>query len=528
MPFILNITLLFFLLSSATAASERNYDVLHYDIAISLDDSSASIRGTVTILLRTTSPADSLVLDFVGLHVDGVALENAHLSFRHHQDSLIVRFPQSRGGQDTLALRIDYRGVPADGLIIRRNKHRRRTAFADNWPNRARFWFPGRDHPSDKATVDFSITAPQRYAVIANGRLQRIRNNLDGTRTTRYTMPVPLPTYCMVFGMAEFDRVFIPGPVPISYWSYPEDSEDARQEFRRAGDMLRYFIDRFGPYPFTKLALVQSSTRFGGMENAGAIFFAEQSIGTVRSIEGTVAHEIAHQWFGDWLTPADWQHLWLSEGFATYFGMQFFEIADGEEAFRRLLRDRRRTYLANRSLHEQPILTEKPDNLMRLLNANNYTKAGWVLHMLRVEMGDQAFWQGIRNYVEEFQGGNITTEDFQRAMQKYSPVPLARFFRQWIFEPGVPELRISTQWLKEKKRMLIEITQEQKTPLKQFDLQLAFLGKGGRRSVHAIRIEKRVTRADLALPFPPEQIIPDPNVRLLAAFHLQEKDDQPR
>ncbi len=515
------ILLIFLALTPALPAQNtRGIDVLHYDIAITIDDSSAVIRGETRLQLRMTAPADSLVLDFAGLSVTEVRAAGTAAAFSHRADSLVIRPATQLTARDTLSLSIRYSGQPADGLIIRPNKHGRRSIFADNWPNRARFWFPGHDHPSDKATVTFRITAPQHFAVIANGRLQRIRNNLDGTRTTSYSTPVALPTYCMVFGAAEFDRIFIPGPVPISYWSFPEDSEDARREFRRAGEMLRYYTKRFGPYPFTKLALVQSSTRFGGMENAGAIFFAEQSIGAPGSIEETVAHEIAHQWFGDWLTPEDWQHLWLSEGFATYFGMQFFEFADGTQAFHDLLKNRRKRYLSARSLHEKPILARKPENLMHLLNANNYTKAGWVLHMLRSEMGDSAFWRGIKSYVAEFQGRNVSSADFQRTMQQYSPVPLGRFFQQWIAGAGIPELLISTRWQKKEKRLQIEVVQEQKTPLMQLPLQLAVHSEG-RSTLHELQLTERITRSSLPLPKKPERIVADPNVRLLAAFRFE-------
>jgi aminopeptidase N len=226
---------------------------------------------------------------------------------------------------------------------------------------------------------------------------------------------------------------------------YPEDVEKAAPSFRRAAEMVDWFTETIGPYPFEKLANVQSATRFGGMENASAIFYSERGIASGRSIEGTVSHEIAHQWFGDAVTEADWHHLWLSEGFATYFGALFFEAADGVEDFRGRMEQSRQRVLGSADT-DRPIVDEEETDLFALLNDNNYPKGGWVLHMLRGLIGDEAFFAGIRAYYARHVHSAVLSEDFRAVMEEASGRELDWFFEQWLHAPGYPTFEVATEW----------------------------------------------------------------------------------
>ena len=211
-------------------------------------------------------------------------------------------------------------------------------------------------------------------------------------------MDQPIPTYLMVIGATRFAVASIDacaqggrtpqradGCVPTGFWSFPQDSANAARIFRRAGDMLAYYASLVAPYPYERLAHVQSATRFGGMENAGAIFYSDQAITRGTLSEGTVAHEIAHQWFGNAVTPARWADVWLSEGFATYFGALYFEHADGTERFRQMVDNSSAGYLRSQvtNLAIVDTLSVPGNDLLELLNANSYNKGGAVLHMLR-------------------------------------------------------------------------------------------------------------------------------------------------
>jgi aminopeptidase N len=351
---------------------------------------------------------------------------------------------------------VDYRGTPDDGLIIRNNVHGHRAAFADNWPNRARFWFPSLDHPADKATASLTILAPPGWDVVANGVRKGAPTTIerpDGStrRQFEWRITQPVSTYNMVIGAADFRVQTIGRPcfgvgrcVDVTTLLFPESVEKAAPSFQRAAAMVEYYSQLISPFPYDKLAHIQSSTRFGGMENATAIFYSEQALANGRAIEEVVAHETAHQWFGGAVTEAEWPHVWLSEGFATYFGALFFEQADGIAAFRGMMEASRRQIVASK-VNDRPIVdTTKPD-LFALLDTNAYQKAGWVLHMLRGLLGDARFFDGIRRYYRTHEHGAALTLDLQRAMEEASGVKLDDFFDQWLFHPGYPQLRVSWQ-----------------------------------------------------------------------------------
>lgn len=290
---------------------KNNFDVLHYDNSITLSEKDNTIRAQSNIKIKLNKFPNPLLLNFKDLLVDSVLFHERNLKFTQSARFLEIENPYLISKSDTVIIGIYYSGIPQDGLIIKENKYGRKSFFADNWPNRAQKWFPCKDDLNDKATVSFKITAPDKYLIIANGEQLGKVNNLNRTRTTYYLSKVDIPTYGMVFGASEFKVISDSNneELPITYWLYEEDTTNGKSEFKRARNMVKYYSMRFGEFPFSKLALVQSSTIFGGMENPGAIFFNENSIGTSKSIEKIVAHEIAHQWFGDYITESKWSHL---------------------------------------------------------------------------------------------------------------------------------------------------------------------------------------------------------------------------
>jgi aminopeptidase N len=442
-------------------------DVLHYDVEIGLGHDTDWIAGRAEVTVALTADGPTLPLDFTGLEILEVAIDGQAADYTHTDGVLRIPLP-GRAAGDTVRALVAYRGVPDDGLILRANVHGERTAFVDNWPNRTRFWLPSVDHPADKATVRFTVHAPAAWSVIANG--YRVGEPTptppdaigpsEDRRTWRWEVGVPISPYNMVIGAAEMTVRSVgtaacgrapashreDGCVDVTYWSYPEDADLAEPSFRRAAEIVDFFSETVGPFPFEKLANVQSATRFGGMENASAIFYSERAIASGRNIESTASHEIAHQWFGDAVTEADWHHLWLSEGFATYFGALFFEHAEGEADFQRRMEESRRSYIDS-NVVDRPVVDPEEHDLFALLNSNNYPKGGWVLHMLRGMLGDDAFFEGIRAYYRRFRHTAVLTEDFQRIMEEASGQDLDWFFEQWIHRPGYPILQVEERWV---------------------------------------------------------------------------------
>lgn len=441
-------------------------DVVHYEVEVGLGLGILWFEGITTISVSVEASAPMLPLDFTGLAINSVSMAGAETSYTHAEGVLRVPLAGYSSG-DTVDVTIHYEGVPDDGLIIRENMHGDPVAFVDNWPNRARFWLPSLDHPADKATVRYTVHAPTEWKVIANGHLTADAHpspqNAIGPEGDRHTwtweVGVPISPYNMAIGAADFEVRTVglaacgnapashrdDGCVEVTYWVFPQDVENAARSFRRAAEMVDHFTDVVGPFPFEKLANVQSVTRFGGMENASAIFYSEQSIASGRDIEGTVSHEIAHQWFGDAITEANWHHLWLSEGFATYFGAQFFEANDGVEDFRQRMEQSRQRILQPGEA-DRPIYDPTETDLFALLNTNNYPKGAWVLHMLRGIVGDDDFLAGIKEYYRRHLHSAVLTEDFRAVMEEVSGRDLEWFFRQWIYEPGYPTLEVTQSW----------------------------------------------------------------------------------
>jgi aminopeptidase N len=477
--------------AQAPDASEypQPFDALHYSIRLTLLSTGSRITGSTDIRLAVGAPrADTMVLDFTGLQITGVEVDGVRTQARHENGKLFVPVPAGVSSGQELRVRVDYAGTPDDGLIIRKNVHGTLAVFADNWPNRARFWFPAIDHPADKATASFTVVAPADWLVVANGHLVETGDAEASTAGTtevsagrrRWTWDIlePISTYNMVVGAATFDRHVVGSVcvtaqrcIEVTTYLFPEDRVKAAPSFRRAVQMIEYYSGLVAPFPYGKLAHVQSFTRFGGMENATAIFYSEQSIAQGGDIEGTVAHETAHQWFGNAVTPADWSHLWLSEGFASYFGMLFFEHADGVEQLRQRL-ERDRLQIVRSSVVARPIVDASETDLFTLINVNNYEKAAWVLHMLRGLVGDQAFFNGIRDYYRRYEHRTAATTDFRRAIEQAAGRELAWFFDQWLFRPGFPRLRVTSRWNAGERIATITVEQTQRSSWPTFRLPL--------------------------------------------------------
>jgi aminopeptidase N len=445
------------------------HDALHYDITLIPSDTGTHVLGEVQINWRLRSPdlvemqLDS-AMRVIRVLVDGKP--NTRLArTRYARSEGSIGVPHQKQPGDTLSTRVRYRGYVRDGLVIGKNQYGARTIFADNWPDRAHLWLPSQDHPSDKATVAFHVQAPLGQQVIANGVLEKIDTLAYENAVWHYRLDTPIPVYTMVVGVGRLSRTRLPDAacdvkcVPLSVWTYPEDSAYAvAGPFRRAGEIVEYFSRLVGPFPYPSLAHVESSTRFGGMENSTAIFYDQKRYASRTLSEVTVAHEVAHQWFGDAVTEADWHHLWLSEGFATYLSALWVAHVEGDSAFRATMRKTADTVMES-PLIQRPILDSGATDLFGLLNSNNYQKGAWVLHQLRALVGDSAFFAGLRNYYSAYRDSTALSSDFARVMSEAAGKDLEWYFAQALTQPGYPVLDIT--WKHRAKKLTLDIAQTQ-------------------------------------------------------------------
>ena len=523
--------LLALLLLAAPAAARDDYprrpdlDALVYNISVNVGETGDEITAeTVIVFITRGSNVREVALDFPGLTVDAVTEDDRPAKYERRDGRLFVTLNKARPPLATFSVGVKYHGAPTDGLYFKRNRHGDRTVFADNWPDRARHWFPAIDHPYDKAEVEFSVTAPARYDVVANGHLVETRSLQNGTRLWHWDEDVPIPVYCMVFGATEFSVIDAGGweGARLLHYLYPKDRELGLRAHGRALRMLEFYSGLVGPYPYEKLALVQSSTRFGGMENSSSIFFDEQAYDGSGRLEGTVAHEIAHQWFGDSVTEADWHDLWLSEGFATYFGALFFERADGREKFLRLMLADRERYMKDDAAVARPVHDPAVRDLFKLLNRNNYQKGAWVLHMLRRLLGDEKFFAGVRDYYRTYRDANALTEDFRRVMELHAGRPLDWFFRQWIYEPGFPAYEAAWRWDEAAKTLRLRVRQTQAGVAFRMPLDVEFRG-GDEARRETIEVKEREQSFDFKLERRPREVAIDPDEWVLKTLKLREE-----
>ncbi|HNV75579.1 MAG: M1 family metallopeptidase [Gemmatimonadetes bacterium] len=519
---------------SRTGGSRPGIDVLHYDFRVDfsprgLDD---TVRVASVVTIARTARADSLVLDLrPAMRVDETRVNGTVVTTR--RDSASVRIPLPAGVRDTLRVEVRAHGRPTDGLIVRRDSSGSWTAFADHFPDRAREWLPTVDHPSDKATVEWTVRAPAAYRVVANGELQEetpepAAGGRPEMRLTRWRSVRPLYTGVMVIGVAPFATYELgrtacglgelPGCVPQSVWITPDVRGYMPGPFGRAGDIVALYSRLVGPFPYEKLAHVQSSTRYGGMENASAIFYADKIYRGRTMSEGLIAHESAHQWFGDAVTTREWPHVWLSEGFATYFAALWSESAHGDSAFLDDMRRMRESVLADKMAMEKPIIDESLSDLRYVLNGLVYQKAGFTLHMLRREVGDSAFFRGIRAYYAKYRHGNALTSDFVAEMERSSGAKLDWFFDQWMKRPGVADLTVGWRWDEVRKSLVLTVSQGTQVP--PYRLNVAVDVTDARGKVQRVRVTipaARVATIPVALKVdtPPRSVRFDADVSLL-------------
>lgn len=520
-------------LGADTYPRQPGIDVLHYVFRLTLSETSSEIAGEATVTVRFLQDrVSALTLDLTSPSVStgmtvqsvrrggsidtpGTAADN--IPFTHLENRLrLVPPAQSKAG-DELTFTVRYRGTPADGLRIGDNIHLERTFFSENWPNNARQWLPMLDHPSDKATGEFIITAPSHYQVVANGLLIEELDLPGNTRRTHWKQSVPISSWLYAIGVARFS-VHSGGQtngVQLQTWVFPQDREQGIRLFenlsRRAMD---FFVNRIGPYSYEKLANVEAAGLNGGTEHASAIFYGEKG---VTNGNGPVVHEIAHQWWGNSVTERDWDDVWLSEGFATYFTLLFTEHDEGRDAFvDALKRSRAQVLQLEQKLPDTPVIHPNLSDMRRVLNGLVYQKGGWVLHMLRQEVGTEQFWTAIRDYYRTYRNDITSTAELRAVFERVSGRQLEWFFTQWLTRPGVPKIEGWWRYDAAKRMVEVTLTQSQSSAPFRLKLGLGIVDTFGRPpKVETVELGERQGVYTFAAASAPADVVLDPNTTLL-------------
>jgi aminopeptidase N len=300
---------------------------------------------------------------------------------------------------------------------------------------------------------------------------------------------------------------------------YPEDRDVGFRDLGQAPPILRFYEEKLGPYPYEKLANVQSTTRYGGMENAAAIFYSEEAVADGKDDTPLLAHEIAHQWYGNTVTEADWPHLWLSEGVATYLTGLYLEHARGAAALRQYMeRARRRVVRFHAGNPNTPLVDTTFSDPAELLTTNPYQKGAWVLHMLRYKLGTDTFWAGLRAYYERYRNENASTADFRAVMADVSGQELGTFFEQWTRRAGHPVIEGTWRHDAGAQECVVTLRQVQDGPPFTVLVDVAVTTDSTRATT--VSMTSRTTNARVPCSQPPSSLTLDPNVRLLGAFSM--------
>ncbi|MFY0671958.1 MAG: M1 family metallopeptidase [Bacteroidia bacterium] len=504
-------------------------DVERYTIQLDLSNFTNEIKGLATIEFAVAKPGNTIVFDLVkapdnnktGMKVLDVKMDEA-ITWNHSEDKITISKTSEFDSKKAHKLTITFEGLPADGLIISKNKHQEHTAFGDNWPNRAHHWFPCIDHPADKAFIEWKVNFPSTLKLVANGKLLADSLVTENTKHNHWKSMVPLPTKVMVIGLADFavSEPCLVNDIEVTSWVFKQQKEQGFSDYEVACEVLLWFQNKIADYPYAKLANVQSKTRYGGMENASCIFYFENSVNGKGEVEDLIAHEIAHQWFGNSASEIDWPHLWLSEGFATYLTDVYIQEKYGDEAFKNRLVGERSKAINFYTKYKAPVVDTLANNPNLLLNPNSYQKGAWFLHMLRNQLGDSLFWESVHAYYDLYKLGNASTNDFMAVVNQVSEKDYTQFANQWLKTTGHPNLEIESKLIRNKK-LEIKIEQKQKV-LFEFDLEL-FAECKPNGTLHTFQINKKKMKFTIDLEGEFENLEIDPNANLFFEYNYKHK-----
>lgn len=509
----------------------------HLRLDLRVDLRARSVRGTATLRIRRRSRAEHrLELDAVAFEIREIRIDSGNgftpVDYDYDGERIRVEIPK-RCQRAELA--VDYLAKPKRGLYFLAPdstvKDRPEQVWSQCQDEDARHWFPCHDKPHVKTTASFRIQVPRQYQVLCNGEPTKDRVT-KSTRTVEYEMRQPLPSYLFTLVIGQFvqvedrsARLASGREVPVHYWLPRGRDEEGRRAFNQTPRMIELFSRLTGvEYPYERYTqVVVSDFIFGGMENTTATTMYEHILldataATDIESEDLVAHELAHHWFGNYITCRDWPHAWLNEGFATYF--EFIEREDrlGHDEYLAAVDAAQESYLGEtRRRYSRAIVERQYEEPIDLFDRHLYEKGGLVLHLLRRELGDEIFWAGIQRYLSVHGGGNTTTEQLRDCLEEVSGRSLERFFAEWVLRPGHPRLKVGASWSHDEVVVTFEQVQRQRFELT-FEIEVLD-AKGKRHRLEKTSSEKHTTLS-LPLSKKPKHVVVDPNLRLIGSVSV--------
>ena len=455
-------------------APAREVDITHVTINVTPDFQARTVSGTTTIrFVPIARLLTELKLDAVDLNVTSVTSEPNIAGYSTTDEAITITFSPPLLPGEERAVTVTYSAEPRMGMYFRTpelgypegDMH----LFTQGEAHEAPHWFPIFDYPNERFSSEVICHVPEEMTVLSNGRLVSEQVDPDtGLKAVHWLQEKPHVSYLIALVAGKFEKIEARyKDLPLAFYSVPSQIEWAANSFDGTADMIAFYEEEIGvPYPWDKYDQVTVMDHVaGGMENTTLTILTENTLFSdasenIRSSQGLVAHELVHQWFGDYVTCKDWSHLWLNEGFAVYYEDLYDRHKNGTDSFLcGLYQGARR--IVSRDASAKPIVDRTYADADEQFDYRSYGKAGWVLHMLRHQLGERLFRRIIQTYLERHALGVVVSEDLRSVIEELSGRPFDRFFDQWLYHAGCPELEVSYTWDTEDKLAKVTVKQVQ-------------------------------------------------------------------
>ncbi len=457
-------------------ARSRDYDLQHSRIALRFDLDQKKVIGDVThtlTILRDSTP--NIVFDSAGLVIQSVTVNKSAAKFETKDDKLIIPLPAAAHSGEKFDVTIRYEAKPTKGLYFilpdKDYPDRPKQVWTQGESEDTRYYLPTYDYPNDRLTTETILTVPDSWITVANGKLISVSNAVKGMKSWTWKESQPSSTYLITVVAGEFDEVKDSWRgMPVNYYAPRGRGDRLSMNYGRTPQMIDLFSRKLGvDYPWEKYAqsMVDDFVA-GGMENSSATTNTSSSLRHSKLVpefptgeDDLISHELGHQWFGDLVTCKDWGDIWLNEGFATFMETIWSEAHFGKDQADYERWENARQWFGQNNLFSKPIVRHDFNDSGEF-DGNAYTKGGWVLYMLRHQLGEDAFYRGLKHYLEVNRGKNVVTADLSKAIEEATHTNVDQFFSQWLYGAGAPKFDLSYKYDDAKHEVALTIKQTQK------------------------------------------------------------------
>jgi aminopeptidase N len=520
----------------------RVADIISVRLELEFDFEKESFQGWATTRLAAINDGlDAIEFDCVDLDVQSVRSGGETLDFDYDGDVLFVRFPRQLREGEEVEVAVEYgKEKPRRGLHFispsSAYPDRRAQVWSHGEPTGSRYWFPCYDFPNERTQTEIIATVEKSKTVLSNGRLLSV-NDLDGGRRRfHWRQDKPHVHYLVTLVAGEFSIIEDDcNGLPVRYYVPEEEKDKAAATFGDTPAMLEFFERAIGvAYPWDQYAqAVVEDFIAGGMENTSATtmnraILTDELNRIDSSANSIVAHELAHQWFGDLLTCRDWSHMWLNEGFATYFDWLWHEEAEGFDSFQWRRFNSMKSILAQETKPDvPPVVYNEYKHAGQMFSYRSYQKGAAILHMLRRELGDELWRKAVNRYTTDHSGAVVETNDLLRAIEEATGRNFEAFFEQWLYRGGAPKVRADCKWNDELKTAEITLDQTQAVdaahPPFHFNLDIGFYNDDGRQVMRTVSVDESHEQFMIPLSAQPAFTRIDPNRDVLMDLTFDKK-----